>query len=148
MASSLSWGRFAEVGLAAARVNQVKVMMTEHVLAQLGAMPRLDPTRIPGTESFKALGVNSLMGVELRQRGVSCLCLPLWCGLIRRLPSLPRIWPPLLVTLTLEPMSSSTFDAVPAPDQVPRPDEPDVVAPAVCGGSEAGAPRLAENSVE
>jgi len=54
----------------------------------------------------------------------------------------------LLVALALERMSSSTFDAVPAPDQVPRPDEPDVVAPAICGGSEAGAPRLAENSVE
>ena len=54
LASSLSWGRFAEVGLAAVRVNQVKVMMTAHVLAQLGAMPRLDPTGIPGTEPIQS----------------------------------------------------------------------------------------------
>ncbi|MCU0664930.1 MAG: acyltransferase domain-containing protein, partial [Myxococcota bacterium] len=48
--------------------EQAKLALTEHVIEQLGDVLRIAPSRIEPTTSFQDLGVDSLMGLELRSR--------------------------------------------------------------------------------
>ncbi|WP_394836501.1 SDR family NAD(P)-dependent oxidoreductase [Pendulispora rubella] len=51
-----------------APVAEARRELTAHVLEQIGRVLRADPTHLDPATPFKALGIDSLMGIELRNR--------------------------------------------------------------------------------
>ncbi|WP_394846829.1 SDR family NAD(P)-dependent oxidoreductase [Pendulispora brunnea] len=54
--------------LRTASVAEARRELTAHVLVQIGRVLRADPTHLDPATPFKALGIDSLMGIELRNR--------------------------------------------------------------------------------
>jgi len=116
-AADLSWLN----ELRTAPRERTRAKLTAHVLEQLGQVLKADPAALDARAPFKALGVDSLMGLELRNRIAST------CGV--RLPSTAAWTYPDAASLG-EHLLEALFGAPAAPPaevaRAPlRPPEPD-----------------------
>jgi acyl carrier protein len=114
--------------LQAAAPEQQAALVEQFVREQAGAVLRLEPARIDRGTALKTLGVDSLMGLELRNRLELGLGLKLSATVIWTYPSVALLSRYLLDSLG--PGANGPADAAPArPEPVAAPPAPPAEAP-------------------
>jgi myxalamid-type polyketide synthase MxaE and MxaD len=104
--------------LAAEEPGRRQAMLTEHLREQVARVLRLEPARIDPSVPFGSLGLDSLMGLEVRNRLEANLGLRLPATLLWAYPTLAALAPHLLSKLELQ----APAPAEPAPTE-PAPEE-------------------------